>query len=59
MKVYRSAMEKILDKQENDAVITNPKARVATFFRKIRFMIAKRSDKIRRIFQRGKRLSGP
>jgi hypothetical protein len=25
MKVYRSPMEKILEKQENDTIITNPK----------------------------------
>lgn len=50
MKVYRSTMERILDKQENDTIITNPKEPLRTFFRKVRFVLAKWSEKIRSIF---------
>jgi len=35
MDVYRSPMEKILQQQENDSVITNPKEPAKTLLRKI------------------------
>jgi len=38
-------MEKILDQQENDTVITNPKARLRTFIRKIRFVLSRWREK--------------
>ena len=50
MKVYRSTMEKILDEQENDTVITNPKARLRTFLRKMRYVLSRWREKIRRVF---------
>jgi len=51
MKVYRSSMEKILEKQEDDTVITNPKEPVRTFFRKAGFILSRWADKAKRIFR--------
>ena len=51
MKIYRSPMEKILEKQEDDTIITNPKEPVRTFFRKVRFTLSRWADKTKRIFQ--------
>jgi hypothetical protein len=51
MKVYRSPMERIVDKLENDTVITNPKEPVRTFFRKVRFILSRWADKAKRIFR--------
>jgi hypothetical protein len=48
MKIYRSPMEKILDEQEMDTIITNPKQPVRTFFRKIRYILSKWNDKLRK-----------
>lgn len=45
MKVYRSAMERILDKQEDDTLITNPKERLRTYLRKIRFVLLRWRDR--------------
>jgi len=50
MKVYRSTMEKILDQQENDTVITNPKARLRTFLRKVRYVLSRWKEKIKGVF---------
>lgn len=50
MKVYRSSMEKILDQMENDTIITNSRAPVMTLFRKIGFVLARRADRVRRLF---------
>jgi hypothetical protein len=51
MKVYRSAMERILDQQENDTVITNPRHRARTFFRKVRFVLSRWAERVKRIFR--------
>jgi hypothetical protein len=51
MKVYRSSMEKILDKQENDTIITNPKEPVKTFLRKIRFTLSRWGETVKRFFR--------
>ena len=40
MKIHRSSMEKILDQQEDDTIITNPKQPIRTFFRKIRYLFS-------------------
>ena len=40
MIVYRSPMEKILDQNENDTVITNPGQPVGTLWRKILYRLA-------------------
>ena len=37
MMVFRSPMEKILEQQENETIITNPKEPVRTFFRGVTF----------------------
>lgn len=50
MKVYRSTMERILDKQEDDTVITNPKARLRTFLRKVRFVLSRWVQKMKSAF---------
>ena len=52
MKTYRSPMEKILDQQEMDTIITNPKQPVRTFFRKIRYILSVWSDKLRKTIPR-------
>ena len=52
MKIYRSPMEKILDKQQRDEVISNPDEPVKTFLRKVHFTISKWSDAIARLFKR-------
>jgi len=49
MKVYRSTMERILDKQEDDTVITNPKARLRTFLRKMRYVLSRWREKIKAV----------
>jgi hypothetical protein len=51
MKIHRSSMEKILDQQENDTIITNPKQPVRTFFRKIHYLLALGTEKIKKIFR--------
>jgi len=52
MMVFRSPMEKILEQQENETVITNPKERVRTFFRKMAYRIEVWIDWLRRLFNR-------
>jgi hypothetical protein len=51
MKVYRSVMEKILEKQENDTIITNPKEPVRTFFRKVCFTLSRWAETVKRLFR--------
>jgi len=52
MTVFRSPMEKILDEQENETVVTNPKEPARTFFRKLAYRFAVWKDRLRRLFQR-------
>ncbi len=40
MKVYRSPMEKILDQQENDTIITNSREPVRTLLRKAGYILS-------------------
>lgn len=47
---FRGRMEKILDQQENDTIVTNPKERFRTFFRKMAYRMAVAVDWIRRLF---------
>lgn len=47
MRIHRSSMEKILDQQESDTLITNPKQPIRTFFRKIRFLFSAKKEKIK------------
>jgi hypothetical protein len=49
MKIYRSNMEKILDKQEEDTIITNPRQPVRTFFRKIHYLFSLWKEKLGKI----------
>ena len=49
MTVFRNPMEKILDKQENETIITNPKEPVRTFFRKVAYRLAVCRDRVRRL----------
>jgi hypothetical protein len=51
MRVHRSSMEKILDQQESDTIITNPKQPVRTFFRKIRYVLALGKEKVRNLIR--------
>jgi hypothetical protein len=51
MKVYRSSMEKILEKQENDTIITNPKEPVRTFFRKVCFTLSRWTEAVKGLFR--------
>jgi hypothetical protein len=53
MALYRSPMEKILEQQEENTVITNPKEPARTFFRKIAYTYSCWKDKLQRIFRRG------
>jgi hypothetical protein len=46
-------MEKILEQQEENSVITNPKEPTKTCFRKLAYLYACWSDKLKRLF--GKR----
>jgi hypothetical protein len=45
-------MEKILEQQEEETPITNPKEPIRTFFRKVAFRIAMWVDRVRRFFSR-------
>jgi hypothetical protein len=45
-------MEKILDEQERDTIVTNPKEPVRTFFRKMLYLLSMWGDKLRKIFRR-------
>jgi len=48
MIIHRSSMEKILDQQESDTLITNPKQPIRTFLRKVRFLFAAKKEKIKK-----------
>jgi hypothetical protein len=52
MTIFRNPMEKMLEEQENLTVITNPKERFRTFFRKMAFRVAGWIDWLRRLFTR-------
>jgi spore cortex formation protein SpoVR/YcgB (stage V sporulation) len=45
-------MEKILDKQQRDEIISNPKEPVRTFLRKVHFTLSKWSEAIVKLFRR-------
>jgi hypothetical protein len=51
MKIHRSSMEKILDEQERDTIVTDPKQPVRTFFRKIRYLFALWIEKVKKLFR--------
>jgi hypothetical protein len=42
-------MDKILREQEDGTIITNPKDRIRTFFRKMAYRVAAFADSIRRL----------
>ena len=52
MTVFRSPMEKILDQQEDETVITNPKERFRTFCRKMAYRAAVWKERLQRLFSR-------
>jgi len=52
MDVFRSPMEKILKQEEDDTIITNPKGKTGTFFRKMAYLCASWVDRVKRIFSR-------
>ncbi len=52
MKIYRNPMEKILDEQQRDEVISNPNEPVRTFLRKVSFTFSKWVDSIRKRISR-------
>ena len=54
MDVYRSPMEKILDQNENNTVITNPKEPGRTFLRKLAYRIACLKNRLFGSSNRGK-----
>lgn len=45
-------MDKILREQEDGTIITNPKDRIRTFFRKMAYRVAAFADWIRRLVTR-------
>jgi hypothetical protein len=51
MRIHRSSMEKILDQQERDTIITNPKQPIRTLLRKIRFMLARGNEKVKNMIR--------
>ena len=48
MQIYKSPMQKILQQMEDDTIITNPKGRGATFLRKLAYLWAKWTDRLRK-----------
>jgi hypothetical protein len=52
MTVYRSPMEKILEQQEENTIITNPKEPVRTFFRKMAYIYSCCRDSLKGFFSR-------
>jgi hypothetical protein len=52
MPQLQDRMDKILQELEDSIIITNPKERVRTFFRKVAYRIAVGLDWIRRLFTR-------
>jgi hypothetical protein len=53
MDIYRSPMEKILQQDEDNTVITNPKEPAKTLFRKIGYVYGCWKDKLQRALSRG------
>ena len=51
MRIHRSSMEKILDQQESDTIVTNPRQPVRTLFRKIRYLLALGLEKLRNLIR--------
>ena len=51
MKIYRSNIAKMLDQDERDIIITDPKQPVRTFFRKIYFILSMWNYKLREMFR--------
>jgi hypothetical protein len=52
MTIYRSPMEKILEQQEENTVITSSKEPTRTFFRKIAYIFACWNERMRKLFRR-------
>jgi hypothetical protein len=52
MTAFRTQMNRILQEQEDGIIITNPKDRVRTFFRKVAYRFAVCTDWVRRTFTR-------
>jgi hypothetical protein len=55
MTIYRSPMEKILEQQEENTVITSPKEPTRTFLRKIAYTAACWKDRIQKLFRLSQR----
>lgn len=53
MPIYRSPMEKILEQQEENTVITSPKEPGKTFLRKLAYTYACWKDKMGKWFNKG------
>ncbi len=56
MMVYRRMMDKILEKDEDETFVTNPKEPIRTLFRKLAFRLAVWRSKLGRA---GRRRSAP
>jgi hypothetical protein len=52
MRIYRSPMEKILDQQEMDTIITDPKQPARTFLRKVQYVLSMWGEKLRGMLRR-------
>ena len=52
MRVYRNPMEKILDQQEMDTIITDPKQPARTFFRKVQYILSTWGERLRSVLRR-------
>lgn len=53
MTIYRSPMEKILEQQEENTVVTSPKEPGKTFLRKLAYLYACWKDRVGRRFGKG------
>ncbi len=51
MKVYRNPMEKILDQQENDTIITNSKEPLRTLLRKCVYVFSRWVERAKTLFR--------
>lgn len=56
MKIYRSTMEKILDQQEQNEIITDPKHPVKTFFRKMHYRLTVWNHAVKKIILKQKKM---
>jgi hypothetical protein len=54
MAIYRSPMEKILEQQEENTVITSSKEPARTFLRKMAYIFACWNEKLQKIFRRSR-----